>query len=77
MGDLAGFASAITLALIALLIAWERLLRPQSPVAIYDCGRVPPVSVSTSLASGLSRTITNITTITAITELGKDRSSDH
>jgi cation diffusion facilitator family transporter len=35
MGDLAGFASAIILALIALLIAWESLLRLRSPVPIY------------------------------------------
>jgi Co/Zn/Cd efflux system component len=35
MGDLAGFASAIILALIALLVAWERLLRLRSPAAIY------------------------------------------
>lgn len=34
MGDLAGFASAIVLALIALMIAWESLLRLRSPVPI-------------------------------------------
>lgn len=34
LGDLAGFASAIVLALIALLIGWESLLRFYSPVAI-------------------------------------------
>lgn len=34
IGDLAGFASAIVLALIALLIGYESLLRFQSPVAI-------------------------------------------
>ena len=34
MGDLAGFASAIVLALIALLIAWQCILRLQSPIAI-------------------------------------------
>ncbi|MGC4029976.1 MAG: CDF family Co(II)/Ni(II) efflux transporter DmeF [Steroidobacteraceae bacterium] len=33
-GDLAGFASAVTLTLIALLIAWESLMRLYSPVAI-------------------------------------------
>lgn len=33
-GDLAGFASAVVLALIALLIGWESLLRIYSPVAI-------------------------------------------
>ena len=34
LGDLAGFASAIVLALIALLIGYESFLRFQSPVAI-------------------------------------------
>ena len=34
LGDLAGFASAVVLALIALLIGWESLLRLYSPVAI-------------------------------------------
>ncbi|UWU22002.1 CDF family Co(II)/Ni(II) efflux transporter DmeF [Rhizobium sp. CB3060] len=34
LGDLAGFASAIILAMIALLMAWESLLRLQNPVAI-------------------------------------------
>jgi cation diffusion facilitator family transporter len=34
LGDLAGFASAIVLAMIALLMAWESLLRLQNPVAI-------------------------------------------
>ncbi|CAN7217807.1 CDF family Co(II)/Ni(II) efflux transporter DmeF [Neorhizobium sp. LjRoot104] len=34
LGDLAGFASAIVLALIALLIAWESLVRLANPVAI-------------------------------------------
>jgi cation diffusion facilitator family transporter len=34
LGDLAGFASAVLLALIALLIGWESYLRFQSPVAI-------------------------------------------
>ncbi|OHV83881.1 CDF family Co(II)/Ni(II) efflux transporter DmeF [Ensifer sp. LCM 4579] len=34
LGDLAGFASAIVLALIALLIGWESLLRFVSPVPI-------------------------------------------
>lgn len=34
LGDLAGFASAIVLALIALLIGWESLLRFAAPVAI-------------------------------------------
>ena len=34
LGDLAGFASAIVLALIALVIAWESLLRLASPVSI-------------------------------------------
>ena len=34
LGDLAGFASAIVLALIALLIAWESFARLANPVAI-------------------------------------------
>lgn len=34
LGDLAGFASAIVLALIAILIAWESFLRLARPVAI-------------------------------------------
>ncbi|MBX5133927.1 CDF family Co(II)/Ni(II) efflux transporter DmeF [Rhizobium lentis] len=34
LGDLAGFASAIVLALIALLMAWESLLRLTNPVPI-------------------------------------------
>lgn len=34
LGDLAGFASAIVLAIIALLIGWESLLRFSAPVAI-------------------------------------------
>ncbi|MBB4194168.1 cation diffusion facilitator family transporter [Rhizobium aethiopicum] len=34
LGDLAGFASAIVLALVALLMAWESLLRLSNPVPI-------------------------------------------
>ncbi|PZP62207.1 MAG: cation transporter [Delftia acidovorans] len=34
LGDLGGFASAVVLALIALLIGWESFLRFQSPVTI-------------------------------------------
>jgi cation diffusion facilitator family transporter len=34
LGDLAGFASAVVLALVALLIGWESFLRFTSPVAI-------------------------------------------
>lgn len=34
LGDLAGFASAIILALIALLIGWEGLLRLANPIPI-------------------------------------------
>ena len=34
LGDLAGFASAILLALIALLIGWESLLRLRAPIPI-------------------------------------------
>ncbi|WP_234189934.1 CDF family Co(II)/Ni(II) efflux transporter DmeF [Shinella sp. NM-101] len=33
-GDLAGFASAVVLALVALLIGWESLLRLRSPIPI-------------------------------------------
>lgn len=35
MGDLAGFASAIVLALIASLIAWQSIVRLSNPVPIY------------------------------------------
>lgn len=35
LGDLAGFASAIVLALIALLIGWDSLLRLTKPIAIH------------------------------------------
>jgi len=34
LGDLAGFASSVVLALIALLIGWESLVRLYSPIAI-------------------------------------------
>lgn len=34
LGDLAGFASAVVLALIALMIAWQSFLRLRSPVSI-------------------------------------------
>ncbi|PZM17145.1 CDF family Co(II)/Ni(II) efflux transporter DmeF [Rhizobium tubonense] len=34
LGDLAGFASAIVLALIALLMAWQSVVRLENPVAI-------------------------------------------
>ncbi|MDH7795099.1 MULTISPECIES: CDF family Co(II)/Ni(II) efflux transporter DmeF [unclassified Beijerinckia] len=34
LGDLAGFASAVVLALVALLIGWESLVRLANPVAI-------------------------------------------
>lgn len=34
LGDLAGFASAVVLALVALLIAWESLMRLRDPVEI-------------------------------------------
>ncbi|MEB2847409.1 CDF family Co(II)/Ni(II) efflux transporter DmeF [Rhizobiales bacterium RZME27] len=44
LGDLAGFASAIVLGLIALLIAWESLLRLANPVAI-DFGQAIMVAV--------------------------------
>lgn len=35
LGDLAAFASAIVLALIALLIGWESVLRLRAPIAIH------------------------------------------
>lgn len=44
LGDLAGFASAIVLGLIALLIAWESVQRLASPVAI-DFGQAIMVAV--------------------------------
>lgn len=44
LGDLAGFASAIILALIALLIGWESLLRLASPIPI-DFGQAIAVAV--------------------------------
>lgn len=44
LGDLAGFASAIILALIALLIGWESLLRLANPVPI-DFGQAIAVAV--------------------------------
>ncbi len=34
LGDLAGFTSAIVLAMIALLIAWESIMRLRAPIAI-------------------------------------------
>jgi cation diffusion facilitator family transporter len=44
LGDLAGFASAIILALIALLIGWESLLRLANPIPI-DFGQAIVVAV--------------------------------
>jgi len=44
LGDLAGFASAIVLGLIALLIAWESVLRLANPVTI-DFGQAILVAV--------------------------------
>jgi cation diffusion facilitator family transporter len=44
LGDLAGFASAIVLGLIALLIAWESVLRLANPVSI-DFGQAILVAV--------------------------------
>lgn len=44
LGDLAGFASAIVLGLIALLIAWESVLRLANPVPI-DFGQAILVAV--------------------------------
>ncbi len=40
-GDLAGFASAIALAMIAILIAWEALSRLAHPVAIDFAAAIP------------------------------------
>jgi cation diffusion facilitator family transporter len=45
LGDLAGFASAIILALIALLIGWESLLRLANPIPI-DFGQAIAVAVT-------------------------------
>jgi cation diffusion facilitator family transporter len=45
MGDLAAFASAIGLGLIALLIAWESLMRLANPVSI-DFGQATAVAVA-------------------------------
>ncbi len=42
-GDLAGFASAVALAMMAVLIAWEALLRLAHPVAI-DFGAAIPIA---------------------------------
>lgn len=44
MGDLAGFASAIVLALVAVLIGWESVQRLLAPVAI-DFGQAMAVAV--------------------------------
>lgn len=44
LGDLAGFASAIILALIALLIGWESLLRLANPISI-DFGQAIAVAI--------------------------------
>ena len=40
LGDLAGFASAVVLALIALLIGWESLLRLYNPVFLSPSNRL-------------------------------------
>lgn len=53
LGDLAGFASAIVLALIALLIGWESLVRLYSPVAI-DFREAISVAVAGLLVNLLS-----------------------
>lgn len=44
VGDLAGFASAVVLALVALLIGWESLMRIFTPVTI-DFGQATAVAV--------------------------------
>ncbi|VFR60630.1 Cobalt-zinc-cadmium resistance protein CzcD [plant metagenome] len=45
LGDLAGFASAVVLALISLLIGWESLVRLANPVSI-DFGQAIVVAVA-------------------------------
>ena len=44
IGDLAGFASAVVLGIVALLITWESLMRLTNPVAI-DFGQATVVAV--------------------------------
>lgn len=44
IGDLAGFASAVVLGIVALLIGWESLMRLTNPVAI-DFGQATVVAV--------------------------------
>lgn len=53
LGDLAGFASAVILALIALLIGWESLLRLANPVPISfeQAIAVAAVGLAVNLAS--------------------------
>lgn len=51
MGDLAGFASAVVLALIALLIGWESFLRLSSPV---------PISFGQAIAVAVGGLIVNV-----------------
>jgi cation diffusion facilitator family transporter len=53
VGELAGFASAVSLAIVALLIAWEsaqRLLHPQS-IAFTQAGGIAVVGLIVNLAS--------------------------
>ena len=53
VGELAGFASAVSLAIVALLIAWEsaqRLLHPQS-IAFTQAGGIAVVGLLVNLAS--------------------------
>ena len=53
LGDLAGFASAIVLALVALLIAWESLVRLSAPVSIRfdEAIAVAAIGLAVNLAS--------------------------
>lgn len=53
MGDLAGFASAIVLALIALMIGWESLIRLEHPVPIQfkDAIAVATLGLAVNIAS--------------------------
>ena len=62
LGDLAGFSSAIVLALIALLIAWEALLRlaAPTPIRFQEAIAVAVLGLAVNLASAwlLQRTPT-------------------
>ena len=53
LGDLAGFASAVLLALIALLIGYESLVRVFQPVAIHyaEATAIAAVGLAVNLLS--------------------------